>query len=381
MRRRNLNELIEEAKKVHNNFYDYSKIVEYKGVDFKYDIICPIHGEFKQSFYYHINKKCGCKKCGIEKTRKHNVLTIQEVKKRIESYGYEIPKDFNYKNNSTKIKLICKKHGKFTIAPALLFRGERCKKCSFEQVSEKLKITNEEFIKRLDVLYGDRLDTSVTKYNGANKIVSVICKKHGLFQTTPYSLYQGISCNKCKRETLRNLKLKTQEQFLKESKEKYGDELMMDKVHYVDENTPILIGCKIHGYIWQSPRVHLKGNGCPLCKKSVLERKIGSFLKNEGISYIQEYKVSKSLLRLDFYLPKYNAAIECQGIQHFEKVEHFGGVERFVETNERDKRKKMLCAQNGIRIFYYSEIKKYHTFLNEKLFHNVNELITELKKI
>lgn len=47
MKRRNLHDLIEEAKKVHNNFYDYSKIVEYKGVDAKYKMICPIHGEFE----------------------------------------------------------------------------------------------------------------------------------------------------------------------------------------------------------------------------------------------------------------------------------------------------------------------------------------------
>ena len=122
MKRRNLHDLIEEAKKVHNIFYDYSKIVEYKGVDAKYKMICPIHGEFEQSFYNHINKKCGCKKCGIEKTRQHNVLPIQEVKDRIKSYGYDLSDDFNYINNSTKIKLICKKHGEFTITPNLLFR-------------------------------------------------------------------------------------------------------------------------------------------------------------------------------------------------------------------------------------------------------------------
>lgn len=379
MKRKNLQELIERAKKVHNNFYDYSEIVDYKGIDAKNKIICPIHGPFEQSFYNHINKKCGCKKCGIEKTRQHNVLPIQEVKDRIKSYGYDLPDDFKYANNSTKIKLICKKHGEFTITPNLLFRGERCKKCSFEKVGQKLKISNEEFIRRINNLYGDKLDTSITQYDGVDKKVSVICKKHGLFQTTPYSLYQGISCNECKKETLRKLKLKSQEQFLEESNAKYGDELMMDKVHYVDENTPILVGCKIHGYFWQSPRVHLKGNGCPLCKKSVLERHMETFLKRDGISYVQEYKVPNSLLRLDFYLPKYNCAIECQGKQHFEEVDHFGGAEHFAITHERDARKKKLCNENGIQVFYYAESQKYKTFLNEKVFNDFHELISAVK--
>ena len=379
MKKRELSELIDEAKIIHNGFYDYSRIKDYKGVDAKNEIICPIHGVFQQSFYNHINKRCGCPKCGIEKTKSHNKLPIEVVKTRIISYGYEVPKDFIYVNNNTKIKLICKKHGEFKIRPGLLFKGERCKKCSFESVSNKLKISNEEFIKRIDSLYGDKLDTSLAIYKGNNKKVDIICKKHGLFQTTPYSLYQGISCNECKKERLRLLKRKSQNQFLKESKEKYGDELLMDKAQYIDENTPILIGCKVHGYIWQLPKVHLKGNGCPLCSKSKLERHIEKQLINNKIEYQQEYKLPNSLLRLDFYLPQYKCAIECQGKQHFEEVAHFGGNENFEITRERDKRKKILCNENKINLFYYSADKKYTTFLDEKVFHDFNEILKKLK--
>ena len=64
---------IERACKIHNNFYSYDKITEYKGCDCKYIITCPIHGDFTQTFYYHINKKQGCPLCGIERAKKKRV--------------------------------------------------------------------------------------------------------------------------------------------------------------------------------------------------------------------------------------------------------------------------------------------------------------------
>lgn len=46
-------EFVRRAKKVHKDRYDYS-IVEYKGSDKKVDIICPIHGVFKQKPFKHL---------------------------------------------------------------------------------------------------------------------------------------------------------------------------------------------------------------------------------------------------------------------------------------------------------------------------------------
>ena len=48
-------------------------------------------------------------------------------------------------------------------------------------------------------------------------------------------------------------------------------------------------------------------------------------------------------MSLDFYLPEYNIAIECQGIQHFKRIEYFGGEKSFKEQKNRDTIKKELC--------------------------------------
>ena len=59
-------EVVEKANLVHDNKYDYSKVVFTKMHD-KVTIICPIHGEFQQTLSKHISKKQGCPKCGALK--------------------------------------------------------------------------------------------------------------------------------------------------------------------------------------------------------------------------------------------------------------------------------------------------------------------------
>ena len=55
---------------------------------------------------------------------------------------------------------------------------------------------------------------------------------------------------------------------------------------------------------------------------------------------------------LDFYIPKYNIAIECQGEQHFKDREFFH--QDFEERVRMDLLKKELCNENGIEVLYYS---------------------------
>ena len=58
-------EFIEKANKAHNFKYDYSK-TRYIDCYSKIIIICKLHGEFKQIPMDHLNKICGCPKCGSE---------------------------------------------------------------------------------------------------------------------------------------------------------------------------------------------------------------------------------------------------------------------------------------------------------------------------
>ena len=68
---------------------------------------------------------------------------------------------------------------------------------------------------------------------------------------------------------------------------------------------------------------------------------------------------------LDFYLPDYNIAIECQGSQHFEPNEYFGGEKAFNKQIERDIRKKQLCHENNVKLLYY--IPYFNTLIKNNL--------------
>lgn len=58
----------------------------------------------------------------------------------------------------------------------------------------------------------------------------------------------------------------------------------------------------------------------------------------------------QNALPFDFYIPSLNAAIEFDGIQHFQPIDLFGGQAGFEGTQRRDAIKTEYCAANGIRL-------------------------------
>ena len=68
---------------------------------------------------------------------------------------------------------------------------------------------------------------------------------------------------------------------------------------------------------------------------------------------------------LDVYMPEYNIGIEYQGAQHYRPVEYFGGMESFIKGQERDERKRRLCAENDCKLIYVDEGYKLIDVLNQ----------------
>ena len=73
--------------------------------------------------------------------------------------------------------------------------------------------SNEDFIKEIEKLYGDKYDYSKVNYTNSKKKVCVICKTHGEFWITPNNFLNGHGCPKCNGGV--NL---TTEAFLKKAK-------------------------------------------------------------------------------------------------------------------------------------------------------------------
>ena len=93
-------------------------------------------------------------------------------------------------------------------------------------------------------------------------------------------------------------------------------------------------------------------------KLNNLEGEVRQFLKKNNIEFEQEktfewLRFNKKMF-LDFFLPEYGVAIECQGGQHFSPTDLFGGEDFYQLTIERDRVKRELCFKHGINVLYYS---------------------------
>ena len=78
-----------------------------------------------------------------------------------------------------------------------------------------------------------------------------------------------------------------------------------------------------------------------------MEEEIKHLLSENNIDSVEQYK-SEWLGKqsLDFYIPSKKIAIECQGRQHFEPVDVFGGDDMLKLQTQRDLKKKQLCNEN-----------------------------------
>ena len=150
-------------------------------------------------------------------------------------------------------------------------------------------------------------------------------------------------------------------------------------MNYVNAQTKVCIICPEHGEFWQTPNKHLQGKGCPKCNLSHLERSVMNYLDEHEIAY--DYQKRFNWLgrqSLDFYLPDYNVGIECQGIQHFEEIDYFGGKEGLNECKKRDKLKFKKCQKNGIKVLYYSNLGIEYPY---DVFEDLDLLFEEIKNI
>lgn len=72
-------------------------------------------------------------------------------------------------------------------------------------------------------------------------------------------------------------------------------------------------------------------------------------------------------LNFDFYLPDVNALIECNGIQHYEPIEFFGGQKRFVSQQRHDLIKQDFAIRNGFSYLVLDCRRFALSSINDKL--------------
>ena len=283
--------------------------------------------------------------------RKTNEEFINDANlKHCNKYNYD---KVDYKTNKDYIIINCPIHGDFRQRPDKHLQGNGCPHCQ-----NNIRKTNDEFIKASKEVHGDKYDYSKVNYINNKTKVCIICSEHGEFYQTPKNhIHRGQGCPKCSY-IANGLRCRlTIEEFVIKAKEIHKNKYDYSKVDYINMKSKITIICPIHGEFKQTPTHHITMKcGCPMCNKSHLEEEIENILKQNNINFeFQKRFKWLGMQSLDFYLPEYNIAIECQGRQHFEAVEYFGGEKQFKKQLQLDNQKKKLCKDNNIKLIYYSD--------------------------
>ena len=340
----NLNIFIEKAKKIHGDKYDYSK-VEYVNSQTKVCIICPEHGEFWQEPSAHVRGH-NCPKCSNIKrgdTFRCNEHDFIEKVKEVHEDKYDYSK-IEYSNSSTKVCVVCPKHGDFYILPQNLLSGQGCPKCAGRG------LTNDEIIKKFKDVHGDKYDYSKVSFNKMHEKVCIICPEHGEFWQTPSKHINGQNCPKCAKIRRSTEKRLTTNEFIERAKKVHGDKYGYQCSKYVGTYDYVNILCKEHGVFHQRANDHLNGHGCPICgnNKSLCEEEINDFLNKELKLKVDCKK--RDLLsenkEIDIFVPEFNIGIEYDGLYwHSEKYKdknyHLGKTEE--------------CLKNGVRLIHIFE--------------------------
>lgn len=109
-----------------------------------------------------------------------------------DTYDYSL---VEYLGDTTKVKIICKKHGVFEQWVQGHKKGGGCKQCFLQSI--KPRSTTDEIIKKFKEIHGEKYDYAKTNYRSAFKEIVITCKEHGDFYQTPKSHKKGSGCPEC----------------------------------------------------------------------------------------------------------------------------------------------------------------------------------------
>lgn len=298
----NTEKFISKAIAIHGNVYSYDH-TEYTKSRIKVKIYCKSCSKY---FYVtpnnHLSKRTGCANCGTKRMKNAQCLgsdTFIAKSREIHgiAYGYE---EVKYVNTKTPVRIYCKKCTTYFLqCPGTHLRGSGCPTCGHYKTSKKQAWSREKFIEKSTKIFGDDIGYDLVEYKTMYHKVKLLCKK-------------------CDR------------------------------------------------FFYKLPVNHIHNmQGCPFCRMSKGETIIRQILDRHGIAGIREYRMRCTdgdrtrVLRADYYLSKYNAIIEFDGLQHFRETNFFDS-DTLVYVRDRDALKNSYCIDNGISLLriHYKDINR-----------------------
>jgi very-short-patch-repair endonuclease len=200
-----IDNFIERSISIHGDKYDYS-LVEYKNIDTKVTIICPVHGEFNQAPYSHM-KGHGCISCRgdrISKTKKMSYNISNFIDDAISIHGDKYDYSLvEYKDANTNVDIICKEHDHvFSISPGNhIHQSIGCPKCSSIGISRQETELQEWLSQYVDIITNTKsiippleLDIVIPSHNIAIEYNGLYWHSEQMGKDKNYHLNKYLQC-------------------------------------------------------------------------------------------------------------------------------------------------------------------------------------------
>lgn len=330
-------------------------------------------------------------------------------------FDYIDPIKFDY---SALQKFYCNIHKiYFFRIPKLIFRKNKkeyfiCTDCKLDSIKRKNKINGSkrkgikspmsgkeysyslEELKQILKSKNDKIEliSPIKNKYIRNDKIKLSCSVHGIFEKSIRNIIKSKwICNKCATDfsKISNIKHgeKRRNNFVEEAKQIHGDEYDYSLVDTRGKLDKISIICKIHGIFKQTPSLHLRGEGCPLCSKEGIsnnERRLGFCIRNRfpGLKLEQQWNKILKRQKLDYYIDKYKLGIEYHGPQHFINVEWFNDYRHNLQhRQELDRTKYNICKENNIKILYFTFNQEFKDIeYIDKVYTNLGDLYDAIKE-
>ncbi|PNX47346.1 MAG: hypothetical protein BV457_05850 [Thermoplasmata archaeon M9B1D] len=289
----------------------------------------------------------------------NNIYVINNIKNYIKINNLNVElltKKFN--GHSSNIRLKCKECSNEYETNFYYFLSTNkiiCNNCArIKSLKNRIKYDYDIFKE-----YGLEM---IEKYNGHSKRIYclnedgyyVYCSPESLKNINDSSSTIFHSCNKYIIKNIKN--------FININ----GLECELLSKEYKSSKDKLVFKCSC-GNTYYNTIYSLRNGISTLCKgcgkinvKSKMEDYVERYLNSIGIENYREKTFidcrDKYLLPFDFYLPIHNICIECQGKQHYEPIDYFGGEKRLEYVKYHDKIKREYCKENGIELIEISYI-------------------------
>ncbi len=223
-----------------------------------------------------------------------------------------------YKSNRTKVLLYCNTHKIYfsAIPNSHLTRTCGCPECGKFLSIKKRSLGSDEFIRRSKERFGGAFDYSSLIYKSQQEDVTLFCKKHnGYIQINPYThLHSKTGCQICSK----NINVKKQkiskDEFIKRSKEKFGQKFDYSNLDYIDYQTETELLCKLHGVFRVRPWYHLlyANGGCPECLHYYRQKSNSGMSTAEFVEKLKKlYKDNYDYSETDYFSYKKKVSVRC----------------------------------------------------------------------